>query len=162
MLGGLVLLCLIAVTCLSILGRSANTIGHGDWLAASFPALAGWLVKLGPINGDFEIVEAGVAFAIFAFLPWCTIERGHATVDLFTSKLPDRANQVLALLWDIVYAGVMIVITWRLYEGTQNKIRYGETSFMLEYPIWWGFAACTVAAAITCVVCIYRLITHPD
>ncbi|MEZ5448706.1 MAG: TRAP transporter small permease subunit [Thiolinea sp.] len=96
-IGGLALTALILLTCVSILGRSGNTLAHSDWLSSSFPGLTQWLIEhgVGPVNGDFELVEAGIAFAIFAFLPICQLRGGHATVDIFTTHLPKRANQFL-------------------------------------------------------------------
>lgn len=157
MLGGLVLVGLIALTSISILGRSTNTIGHNDWIESTLPNLSAQLIRFGPVNGDFELVEAGVAFAILCFFPWCMIKRGHATVDVFTSFLPAKINQCLALIWDIVFAVVMAVITWRLYEGTMNKMRYTETTLMLEFPVWWAFALCTFASAVASIVCAYMV-----
>jgi len=74
------------------------------------PGLSAWALDLGvgPINGDFELVEAGVAFAIFAFLPLCQISAGHASVDIFTAKLPMRINRVLQLGIDVIFAIVLI------------------------------------------------------
>ena len=69
---GLVLSALILLICVSIVGR---TIG------------------IGPINGDYELVEAGIAFSIFAFLPLTQITAGHATVDIFTNSLPPKIQR---------------------------------------------------------------------
>lgn len=160
LLGGGVLLILVAVTCLSVAGRSANTVGHGDWLSAHAPTLASLLTQLGPINGDFEIIEAGVAFAILAFFPWCFINRGHAQVDIFTGMLPTAFNRLLGLFWDVVFLLAMALITWRLYIGTLSKKGYGETTLLLEYPVWWGYAACTLAAAVATVVALYMVIVR--
>ena len=102
-LGGLMLVLLIVMNCASIFGRSLNGILHSDQVMATVPDLARWLIDagVGPINGDFELVEAGVAFAIFAFLPLCQLTGGHASVDIFTSKLSPRINRVLQMLIDI-------------------------------------------------------------
>ena len=159
-LGGLALIAILLITCLSVVGRSLNTIGHSPWVKNNFTFLSESLVLFGPINGDFEIVEAGVAFAIMAFLPWCQIVRGHAVVELFTSFLPLRANKYLALFWEVIFAAVLFLIAWRLFVGMSDKMRYGETTFLLQFPIWWGYAACGFAAAIACVTAVYSVWLH--
>ncbi|MEM9551931.1 MAG: TRAP transporter small permease subunit, partial [Pseudomonadota bacterium] len=118
-LGGVVLSLLILLTCLSITGRLLNGIFHGDFMQSFAPAFSDWMIALGvgPVNGQFELVEAGVAFAIFAFLPLCQITAGHASVDIFTNALPDGGNRVLRAITDAVFAAVLILIAWRLYEG---------------------------------------------
>lgn len=135
--GGLVLVAVTVMTVASISGRALIPLG------------------LGPIPGDFELVEAGVGFAVFAFLPWCQINSGHATVDLFTSFLSPRVNRVIDLVAEILMTIALGLIAWRLYFGMLDKMRYGETTFILQFPVWWPFAACMVAATVTVIVSVY-------
>ena len=153
--GGIILLALVLVTVISVLGRSANTIGHMEFVKEQLPLLAGFLSSLGPILGDFELVEAGVAVAIMAFLPICQLKRGHATVELFTHMLPARVSLFLAALWEMLFAAVLIIITWRLFVGTWDKFRYGETTFLLQFPIWWGYALCSAIGVLASIVAVY-------
>ncbi len=159
-LGGLVLVSLIVITCLSVLGRMANTLGHSDFIKDHLSFISAGLIRLGPIKGDFEMVEAGVAFAIVAFLPWCQITRSHANVKLLTASFSAGANRFLSFAWELIFALVMVVIAWRLFVGTTDKFRYGETTFLLQFPVWWGFAACTAAAAIAAFVALYSAWLH--
>ena len=154
-LGGGVLLALVAITCLSVVGRNLNGLGHLSFVENAMPGVAGMLTSLGSIKGDFELVEAGIAFSIMAFLPWCQITGRHATVDVMTAFIPGGMNRLLDLVWDVLFAAVMVVITWRLYVGMTDKMRYGETTFLLEFPIWWAFALCLMAALVATLVTIY-------
>ncbi len=155
MLGGLVLVGLVVITCVSVLGRIGNTLGHNAWLESAAAPLAALFRHLGPVRGDFELVEAGVAFAIFAFFPWCQLKRGHATVDLFTQFLPQTGQRFLAMLWEVLLALVIAALTWRLIVGTLDKADNGETTFLLQFPVWWGFALCAFAATVASVVALY-------
>lgn len=137
LLGGVVLVLVTVLTVTSIIGRALVFMG------------------LGPVDGDFELVQAGVGFAVFAFLPWCQLNRGHATVDVFTSFLPDGVNRVIDLVAEVLMTIVIVLIAWRLWVGMMDKLRYGETSYILQFPIWWPFAACMVAAAIAVLVSVF-------
>ena len=154
--GGLVLTLLIVLICISVVGRSLNGLLHG-WIGSVMPGLSAWALGLGvgPINGDFELVEAGVAFAIFAFLPLCQISAGHASVDIFTAKLPMRINRVLQLGIDVIFAIVLISIAYQLYNGMLSKQSYGDTTFLLQFPIWWAYAASLSGAVLTAVIAFY-------
>ena len=156
-LGGTVLSLVVVITCVSIAGRVLNTFLHGELAQALMPGLADWLIGagVGPLTGDFELVEAGVAFAIFAFLPFCQITAGHATVDVFTSKMPRGVNRGLQLVVDWVFAAVLILIAWQLYQGLLDKLRYNETTFMLQFPVWWSYAASLFAACTAALVGLY-------
>jgi TRAP-type C4-dicarboxylate transport system permease small subunit len=137
--GGLVLVAITAMTVVSIVGRGFIWAG------------------LGPVPGDFELVEAGTAFAVFAFLPWCQLNRGHATVDLFTSALSEYLNRWIELLWEVVLSLATLLIAWRLWVGMLEKRSYGETTFILQFPIWWGMALCALATLVGGIVAIYMI-----
>lgn len=160
LLGGLVLTGLVILTCVSVLGRGLNTLGHSDLLEGLAPGLAEWLIAtgVGPVSGDFELVQAGMAFAIFAFLPICQLRSGHATVDVFTNMMPGGVNRWLEVFWEIVLSVVILLIAWRLFVGVTEKIDNGQTTFLLQFPLWWAYGASFAAAAVAGVVGIYAAI----
>lgn len=157
LLGGVVLTLLVCLSCVSILGRSMNTLGHAGWLEGLSPAFAAWLVGtgVGPILGDYELIEAGMAFAIFAFLPICQLRSEHAVVDIFTRPLPGRLNKGLIAFWEVVLAIVVIVIGWRLFIGMTDKLDNGQTTFLLQFPLWWAYASGFAAACVAMIVGVY-------
>ncbi len=156
-LGGLILTALVVLVCVSILGRGGNSFAHWDTIETSAPGLSAFLLGagIGGVPGDYEIVEAAIAFAIFAFLPLCQLKSAHATVDVFTSFLPDRLNHILKAFWDVVLCAAILLITWRLGIGLMDKIGNGETTFILGFPKWWGYAASLIAAIAASIVALY-------
>lgn len=156
-LGGIVLTAVILMICISVIGRALNTLLHSAPVVAVLGDFARTLLDtgVGPILGDFELVEAGVAFAIFAFIPFCQITAGHATVDIFTSGLSVQANRFIQLIVDIVFAAVLILIAVQLYEGMLSKMQYRETTFLLRFPVWWSYAASLFAAGTAAIVGVY-------
>jgi TRAP-type C4-dicarboxylate transport system permease small subunit len=154
--GGVILAAIALLTVVSVIGRAL--IGFG----------------LAPITGDFEMVEAGCAIAIFAFLPWCQLKRGHVTVDVFVDRLPDRAKAVLGLAGDLAIAIVSGLILWRFYLGFAEKYPYGseafrsffamgskpffpETTYELELPVWIPFGMALIGAALFFIVSVYTV-----
>ncbi|GAA4216595.1 hypothetical protein GGQ68_002903 [Sagittula marina] len=158
--GGTVLTILIVMTCLSILGRVGNSVLHwmtGVGLAAGFAQ--GMIdAGFGAIRGDFELVEAGMAFCIFAFLPFCTVSGGHAAVDVFTNVLPRGVNRALDVLIAVLMAVVMVVIAVQLNEGMARKISSGQTTLLLQFPVWWAYAGSLVGATLTALTACYVVI----
>jgi TRAP-type C4-dicarboxylate transport system permease small subunit len=155
--GGIVLSALILLTCVSILGRLLNGFFHGDFMESVAPGFASWAIGIGigPVNGDFELVEAGVAFAIFCFLPLCQITAGHASVDILANSFPTMVNRFLRMVTEIVFAAVLLLIMWKLYDGMMSKRSYGETTFLLQFPIWWAYALSFVGSFAAAVVGVY-------
>lgn len=156
-LGGLVLTFLVVLTCLSVLGRGLNTLGHSAFLTSLSEAVATALIATGvaPITGDFELVEAGIAFAIFAFLPYAQLHHGHATVDIFATSFPHWFNRFLIVFWEFALSAVIVLITWRLFAGMQGKMSNGETTFLLQFPVWWAYGASFIAACTASIVAVY-------
>ena len=122
-LGGLALIAVILVTVTSITGRALLWIG------------------VGPIRGDFELVELGTGFAVFAFLPWVQINRQHASVEILTRHLGCTFNRLIDLAADLMMFAVAILLAWKHWNGTLDKLSYGETTFIIQYPVWWAYAS---------------------
>lgn len=156
-LGGIVLLAQICLICASVLGRAINSVLHSNAVQGWAPDIAGLVLStgVGPINGDFEVVEAGMAFSIFAFLPLCQLRAAHASVDIFTSVLSGRVNRGLRAVTEVCFAAVLVLIMVQLANGMLSKLNSGQTTFLLEFPVWWGYAASVVAAVAAAFVAIY-------
>jgi TRAP-type C4-dicarboxylate transport system permease small subunit len=139
LLGGLVLIAVMLITVASVIGRALIGLG------------------LRPVPGDYELVEAGTAFAVFAFLPLCQLRRGHVTVDLFLARAGRRANAAVDLLANLAMTAVAAVIAWRLHAGLLDKLAFGETTFILRFPLWWSYTAALVGAAAFVLVCAWSV-----
>jgi TRAP-type C4-dicarboxylate transport system permease small subunit len=119
--------------CLSIATATLVTVSVlGRWLG------------FGSINGDFELVQMGVALSVFCFLPLSQARRGNIMVDTFTTWLPARVQRAIDAFWDFVYAGFMALIAWCLMNGARDAVASGLNSAMLGVPLWPVFAASVV------------------
>lgn len=131
LLGGLLLLCTASLVVVSVIGRRF------------FNA---------PVNGDFELVQMATAVAVFSFLPYCQARRGNIFVDTFTGWLPARLNAFIDAFWDLVYAGIMGLITTCLATGAMEHFRSGQTTMLLQLIVWPALAICTtLSLVLTCV-----------
>lgn len=102
-----------------------------------------WL-GFGSINGDFELVQIGVALSVFCFLPLSQARRGNIMVDTFTGWLPVRTQRGIDAFWDLVYAAFMALMAWCLMNGARDALTSGLNSAMLGVPLWPVFAAAVV------------------
>ncbi len=138
--GAGVLTGLAAMSVVSIIGRALSGFG------------------LGPVPGDFELVEAGAALAVFCFLPWAHLKRGHAVVDLFWGRYPPALRRVLEVLADGLMLAAWLLLTWRMAVATADYRANGEVTFILQFKVWWGYAASLVPALLGCLVYLWRLL----
>lgn len=156
--GGLVLCAMALMTVVSITGRMFTGIG------------------LGPVPGDYELVANGCALAVFAFLPYCQLKRGHVTVDILVGQFPARVQAIFGFLGDLLIAIAAIVITRQLWFGFGEKYPYGsdalrdalgmgykpffaETTYELEIPVWIPYGLALIGAVVFVLVslfCVWR------
>jgi TRAP-type C4-dicarboxylate transport system permease small subunit len=154
--GGFLLAAVAGMVCVSIIGRALDGFG------------------LSPIKGDYELVEAGCAIAVFAFLPWCQLKRGHVAVDIVVQNMHPRVKAFSGLVGDILLAVVAYVILWRIWLGFGEKFPYGsdglrawfgfgprpffpETTYELEIPTWIPYGLSVLGAALFFIVALYTV-----
>lgn len=125
-LGGLGLVFIALITLANVVGRALIPFG------------------LTSVRGQVELVQAGTAFAVCAFLPWAHLKRGHASVAIFTDMLGVRTNKIIDLVGDVVLFALAVLITWQHTLGMWDKQGFGETTFLLRLPLWWAYAACLI------------------
>lgn len=136
-LGGLALLAIVGLVVASVVGRALIWLG------------------LRPITGDYELVSVGMGFAVFAFMPWVHLERGHALVSLVTDSFGARANAWLLVVSDLLMLALSGFLAWRLYYGMLDKFAYHETTLLLRFPLGWAYALGLVGAVAMVVVAGY-------
>jgi len=154
--GGLILVGIAVLTVVSVVGRALT--GYG----------------LAPIRGDFELVEVGSAVAVFCFLPWCQLNRGHVRVDILANAFPRRVNVLLDIIGDIAISLIALVITWRIWMGmgervtwfsqeTRDMLGFGykpfapESTYILGWPTWYGYAVGVFACALFTIISLYTV-----
>lgn len=137
LLGGAVLTGVIVLITLSIVGRALIWAG------------------LRPIRGDYELASIGVAFVVFAFLPWTHLMRGHAVVTLVTDNFSKRVNAWILVLTDAAILVAAAFLTWTLYQGMLEKFAYGETTLLLRIPLGWAYASALVGCVVFVIVALF-------
>ena len=150
--GGVILAGVAAMTVVSVIGR----------------ALVGW--GLGPVPGDFELVQIGCAIAVFSFLPWCQLHRGHVTVDLVVERFAPRVQAAFMVLGDAALAVLAMLMARQLWlgmvekfcadandavfgwlwtlMGTAEAYCWVEATYELNLPVWWGYALGVIGAGL--------------
>lgn len=156
-LGGIMLSAVILLTVFSVIMRILDRLFHWMKDADFLAGLGQWMIDagVGPILGTFELIEAGIGFVIFAFLPICQITGGHATVDIFTSQMSEGTNRVLRGVTEVIFAAVLVLIAAQLFGGMMAKLNSGQTTLELSLPVWYSYAIGLVGAVLAAVVSVY-------
>lgn len=126
LLGGAVLLAVVAINMVSVIG---SIFGR-------------------PFPGDFELTEMGVAIAAFAFLPYCQVTGANVTADIFTSGASPRWIAFLTLLGAVVALVFSVILIWRMYFGMLDQKTYDYMTAILQVPQWIAFIPILVSLAL--------------
>ena len=141
LVGGAVMVGLTLMMVVSIVGRALSGLG------------------LGPVRGDYELAELGIGFAVFCFLPWAQYAGAHARVDMLAPLFGRGGNRAIDLASEGMMLAAGLVMFWRLWAGTADKRAYGETTFILQWPLWPAYAIDLAALGVFVLVaafCVWR------
>jgi TRAP-type C4-dicarboxylate transport system permease small subunit len=119
--------------------------------------LAGDMLGVGPLAGGFELVEVGVAVAVFSFLPYCQITGANVAADIFTVRAGPGFRRVLAVAASLVALGFSAVLTWRMYLGMEDYRRYEEVTTIYQFPVWQAFVPVLVSLVLLVVASLVTL-----
>ena len=134
--GGVALLVVTAFTVVSVVGRTAFD---------------------SPVLGDQEIVEIGVAVALFSFMPYCQMRAANVIVGFFTARVSPAGQALLDALMNTIFSVCILIVTWRLAVGGLGAFKAGDASMFLRLPQWWGYAAAFVACIFWSLACLYSI-----
>ncbi len=93
-----------------------------------------------PIPDVYDLTRLLHGVAISFGLVLATRRRGHIQVDLLYGLLAPGMRHLFALLADVVVAAVIGLLAWQLWGNVSELISTGETTVMLQWPLW-PFAA---------------------
>ena len=134
--GGIALLVVTAFTVVSVVGRTAFD---------------------SPVLGDQEIVEIGIAVALFSFMPYCQMRAANVIVAFFTARVSPAGQAFLDALMNAIFSVCIVIVTWRLAVGGLGAFKAGDASMFLRLPQWWGYAAAFVACIFWSLACLYSV-----
>ncbi|MBM9603608.1 TRAP transporter small permease [Desulfopila inferna] len=111
-LGSLLLLAMVALTCLDVFGR-----------------LFGY-----PVFGAYELMSFMAALVAAAALSDTHAKRRHIGVEIITEKLSKKTRLYLDLVIDVVSFVIFCIVTWRMFILATNVRASGELSMNLMAP----------------------------
>jgi len=145
--GGLILLAIVAVTITNVGAFALDRVAR----------LSGGTVSGLPGYEDF--VRLAVASAVPMFLPYCQLERGHLSVDLFLKNAPEGFNRFIERLSLLLMAAVALFLAYWMVLGMQETQSDGALSRVLgweEWPFYLPGIASLILWAVVCVAQIFQ------
>ncbi|SMF77865.1 TRAP-type C4-dicarboxylate transport system, small permease component [Tistlia consotensis] len=121
-------------------------------------SLAGNILLSQPVPGDFEIVEVGVAVAIFAFLPYCQLTDANVTADIFTAGANRFWQSVFVLVASAIALGFSVILLWRMWFGLLDFRTYEEVTTIYQFPLWIAYLPILASLALLVLASLVTLV----
>lgn len=148
-LGGLILLSIVAVTVTNVgafaLDRLART----------------WGSTVSGLPGYEDYVRLAVAAAIPMFLPYCQLQRGHLSVDLFLKKAPASFNRFIDRLSLVLMAVTALFLAYWMILGMEETKNDGALSRILGWQEWPFYLPGIASLILWAIVALSQLRAEP-
>ena len=138
-IGGLLFVGLVVMSIVSIVGRKLLSV---------------------PVPGDVELLQMIAAAASAAFFAYCHLNHGDVKVDFFTAAAPPWVNHALDAFGSLLVGLAGAVLTWRVCVGAIGTQESGETSAILDIPVWWAQIAMVPGFAMLALAGFYMAARH--
>jgi TRAP-type C4-dicarboxylate transport system permease small subunit len=130
LLGGILLVAMMALTCVDVVGRM---FGY-------------------PVFGTYELISFMAALVVAVALPDTHTNKMHIGVELLTTRFSTRTQYIIELITNLVALILFAVVAWRMFLYGFKLRRSGEVSMNLGLPeylvtlaVGVGFLIFTVA-----------------
>jgi len=111
-----------------------------------------------PISGDVELTQFGVALAISLCLPWCQLHGANIIVDFFTQKARPRTRRRLDAIGALLVAIFCALLSWRAAAGAFSVAEAGETTMILDVPMWITYAVLSPGLALAALIALLQAV----
>jgi TRAP-type C4-dicarboxylate transport system permease small subunit len=116
----LVLLLLMFLTVGDVIGR---------YLVVKVPGF-------GPIPGTFELTEFSLAVIVLAAIGFTQIKGEHISIDIFITKLPPKARNIIDCITNFLSMAIFILVTWQTVKYAQLLYSSHDVSGVLRIPVY--------------------------
>ncbi|MEL6264984.1 MAG: TRAP transporter small permease subunit [Pseudomonadota bacterium] len=123
-LGGVLLAAVVLVTVVNVAGFALNAAAR--LVDRSVPGLPGYE----------DAVSLMVGMGALMLLPWCQLERGHVSVDLFTSLMSGRAIAWLTRVSDAIMGALAAFLAVMMARGMLDYRADAIRTPVLEWEVW--------------------------
>ena len=134
-------------------------VGAGAALAAALLTVTSVALRAlttRPIQGDVELTQFAIAFAISLTVPWCQWRGANIIVDFFTQGLRPARVRTLDAIGALLIAVMFALLAWRSGVGAFAVYQAGETSMIRSLPMWWVYACLSPGLALAALIALLQ------
>ena len=118
----------------------------------------GRYVLSSPITGAADVEESMLVLLVFFSLAYCTLKRGHITVELVVSRLSERTQAILDSITSFASVTIFALIVWRMSIAGWHQVVSSSPVISLVLGIPYGpfILLAAIGSALVC----FELLIH--
>lgn len=89
-----------------------------------------------PIPGAYELTEFTMVIFVACGLSYCSIMRGHVSVDLLFTRLSEKSQAVIDCFTKFIGIIIVSLMAWRTFQQMTVIHGFGEKSQVLTLPVF--------------------------
>lgn len=89
-----------------------------------------------PIYGTYDFSCFLLVLVTAPALSRCAVEKGHISLDMLTSKMPEKAQTILGCIINALCAIFCVIITYSLAIRGIAFFKSGMTGMTVNIPVW--------------------------
>jgi TRAP-type C4-dicarboxylate transport system permease small subunit len=115
-----------------------------------------------PIYGTFDYVSFFSVILVAFALAYCAVQRGHISVELIVTRLPQRIQGIIGCFTNILSLGIFIIVIWQCVVFAERMIRAKQVTMTALLPFYPFIYVIALGCFLLCLVIIVDLIKSLD
>ena len=111
-----------------------------------------------PILGTLEIVGLLTATGLGLALSNCEMNDFNTAMDVFTEKLPKKAQKIIDVFVYVISLGFFSIVVWRIFVFASTSFNNGRVTPTASIPIFPFIFLLGINVFFLCVVLAYKLV----
>jgi TRAP-type C4-dicarboxylate transport system permease small subunit len=89
-----------------------------------------------PIMGTVDIAQYAMVVAVYCSVAYCAVVKGHVSVDLVVSRLPQRVQAAIDSVTHLFSLALFSLVAWGATRELVRSIGREEVSWTINIPTW--------------------------
>jgi TRAP-type C4-dicarboxylate transport system permease small subunit len=108
-----------------------------------------------PIKGVYDIVTILSAIGISFAIARTTLQKGHIAVNLVTRLLPQKIQNIIAVITNIISFTFLFFLARELWKYGAHLSIIGEVSLTIQIPFYYIIYSISVSIFLVCIIELY-------
>jgi TRAP-type C4-dicarboxylate transport system permease small subunit len=89
-----------------------------------------------PLSATVDVAQFSMIIAVYFSVAYCAVIKGHVSVDMLVSKLPERFQRVIDLFTGLASLFLFFFVGWGASQQLLRSISRDEVSWTVGIPVW--------------------------